>query len=71
MGSSRVSAISAPLGSGITGIVARSVVPGYAMGARDAGLSLIVTENDTPYDAVKPGMTLVVERGTVRVAATR
>ena len=71
MGSNRASAVRALLLAGVVAVVARSVAPLYAAGARDEGLAVIELDDDAFHAAVGPDARVAVdlEAGTVRVDA--
>lgn len=69
MGSNRASAVRALLHAGVRAVVARSVAPLYAAGARDEGLPVVELDDDAFYAAAGPDATVEVDcdAGTVRV----
>ena len=69
IGSNRASAVRALLVAGVTAVIARSVSPLYAMGARDEGLLLVVLEDDEFYRLADPAasVNLDVHEGKVVV----
>jgi 3-isopropylmalate dehydratase small subunit len=71
MGSNRASAVRALLLAGVVAVVARSVSPLYAAGARDEGLAVVELDDDAFYAAAGPDARVAVdlEVGTVRVDA--
>lgn len=68
-GSNRASAVRALLFAGVTAVVARSVAPLYAAGARDEGLPVIELDDDAFYAAAGPDAVVRVDlaAGTVTV----
>jgi len=71
MGSNRASSIAALVASGITGIVARSIAPVYAMGARDAGLAVHLTDDARVFDAATPNATFELTGGRLHITHVR
>lgn len=67
LGSNRASSVRALTLAGVEAVVARSVAPLYAMGARDEGLLLVVLEDDEFYRLLGPGATVAVEPALGRV----
>jgi len=69
MGSNRASAVRALLLAGVVAVVAPSVSPLYAAGARDEGLAVVELDDDAFYAAAGPdaGVAVDLEAGTVRI----
>lgn len=69
MGSNRASAVRALRHAGVVAVVARSVAPLYAAGARDEGLPVIELDDDAFYLAAGPDAVVAIdlEAGFVRV----
>lgn len=61
MGSNRASSVRALLVAGVRAVVARSIAPLYAAGARDEGLVAIVLDDDAFHAAATPDATVVVD----------
>lgn len=60
-GSNRASAVRALLAAGVRAVIARSVAPLYAAGARDEGLALAVLDDDAFYDALTTSSVVTVD----------
>ena len=71
MGSNRASAVRALRLAGVVAVVARSVAPLYAAGARDEGLAVVELDDFAFHAAAGPDARVAVdlEAGTVRVDA--
>ncbi len=68
MGSNRASSVLALLAAGVRAVIARSVAPLYAMGARDAGLPVYAVGDDTIlFDAATPDATATLEGHQLRI----
>lgn len=69
MGSNRASSVRALRAAGIVAVVARSIAPLYAWGARDEGFPLVALDDDAFHEAITPDavLTLDLDAGEVRV----
>lgn len=68
MGSNRASSVRALQVAGIRAVVARSVAPLYAMGARDAGLPVhTVGDDEALFSEATPASTIIVADGSIDV----
>ena len=70
MGSNRASSVLAFQAAGVTAVIARSLAPLYAAGARDAGFLALELDDDAFFDLATPDATVRIEatRGLVHVA---
>jgi homoaconitase/3-isopropylmalate dehydratase large subunit/3-isopropylmalate dehydratase small subunit len=70
MGSNRASSVLALQAAGVSAVIARSLAPLYAAGARDAGFLALELDDDAFFDLATPDATVRVEanRGLVHVA---
>jgi homoaconitase/3-isopropylmalate dehydratase large subunit/3-isopropylmalate dehydratase small subunit len=72
MGSNRASAVRALRSAGVRAVIARSLAPLYAAGARDEGLPVIALDDDAFYRAIHPDTQVDIDlaAGVIRVGST-
>lgn len=66
-GSNRASSIRALVAAGVVAVVARSVAPLYAQGARDEGFPVVALEDEAFYAAADPDARVEIDLGRGRV----
>src|SRR5690606_28888224 len=64
MGSNRASSVRALKVAGVRAVIARSVAPLYAMGARDEGLPVVVLDDDKFFRLADPEASVEIELST-------
>ncbi|MEX2536247.1 MAG: aconitase family protein [Trueperaceae bacterium] len=64
VGSNRASSVRALRDAGVRAVIARSVAPLYAMGARDEGFLVVTLDDDNFYELANPDATVEVDPGS-------